>query len=312
LNRPTVVAIGGNSLSHGDQIGTIPEQIENATTTCEALADVIAQGHHVVVTHGSGPQVGNVLLRVEVAANVTYGLPLDVCDADIQGGIGYMLQRLLGDSLESRGLPRRVATVVTQVIVDPDDPEFENPSKPIGAFMSEAEAEAGVEQDGWTVAQIDSRGFRRVVPSPTPLRIVEIETIRLVAEAGIVCICVGGGGVPVTQDGNRLTGCEAVIDKDFASSLLARELNAKNLVITTGVPHVLLDYEKPTQRPIHQMTVAEARGHLADGQFPPGSMGPKIEAAIQFLEAGGAQAMITGPETLREAITGRAGTWITA
>lgn len=310
--RPVVVAIGGNSLLMAHQVGTIEEQRENALATCEALADLAAEGHRLVITHGNGPQVGNVLLRVELAADRVYTLPLDICDSDTQGGIGYMLQQILGDGLEARGLPRRAATVVTQVVVDRSDPAFAHPDKPIGAFLTREVATEERADDGHAYREIDSRGFRMVVPSPKPLKIVELDAILALFAAGIIPICVGGGGIPVCREGQRLLGCEAVIDKDRASSLLAQKLGAETLVITTGVDNVLLDYEQPTQRAVSRLSVAEAKGYLAEGQFGAGTMGPKIEACIGFLEAGGRQALVTSPDKLRAGLQGQAGTWIVA
>lgn len=312
VEGPTIVAVGGNSLTRAHQVGTIAEQRVNAAATCDALIELVMSGHQLVLTHGNGPQVGNVLRRVELAAESVYTLPLDICDGDTQGGIGYMLQQILGDKLEAKGLKRRVATIVTQVIVDSDDVAFSNPQKPIGPFMSEDEAKAKEKDRGWDIARVDSRGFRRVVASPSPKKIVEMHAINAVIDSGVICICVGGGGVPVCLKDGQLLGLEAVIDKDRASSLLATKLGAPLFVITTSVPQVLLDYEKPTERPIAEMTLEEAKKHLADGQFAPGSMGPKIESVIDFLENGGKAALITDPQNLGEAIKGNGGTWIRA
>ncbi len=309
-DRPIVVAIGGNSLLSAGQEGTIEEQRDNSQKTCSVLASIVKAGHRLVLTHGNGPQVGNVLLRVELAAEHVYRLPLDICDSDTQGGIGYMLQQILGNELELLNLPRKVATVVTQVEVDERDPAFGTPTKPIGNFMTPQEAVQKESRFGWIVARIDSRGYRRVVPSPRPIRIVELDAIKAVYDAGNVVICVGGGGVPVVKKNNRLIGCEAIIDKDLATALLAREMAAETIVITTSVPKVLLDYELPTQRALDRMTLSEAQRHLDDGQFPPGSMGPKIRSVVSFLKNGGKRAIITDPENLRAAIDGNAGTWI--
>lgn len=309
-DQPIVVAIGGNSLLSAGQEGTIEEQRDNSQKTCSVLASVVKAGHRLILTHGNGPQVGNVLLRVELAAEHVYRLPLDICDSDTQGGIGYMLQQILGNELELLNLPRKVATVVTQVEVDERDPAFGTPTKPIGNFMTPQEAIQKENQFGWTVARIDSRGYRRVVPSPRPIRIVELDAIKAVYEAGNVVICVGGGGVPVVRKNGRLTGCEAIIDKDLATALLAREMAAETIVITTSVPKVLLDYELPTERALDRMTLSEAERHLDDGQFPPGSMGPKIRSVISFLKNGGKRAIITDPDNLHTAIEGDAGTWI--
>jgi carbamate kinase len=307
-----VVAVGGNSLTQPGQIGTLPEQRVNAQTTCEAIAGMVEMGYRVVLTHGNGPQVGNVLWRVELAAHQVYRLPLDVCGADTQGGIGYMLQQILGDELRLRGLDDRVATVVTQVLVDANDPDFLNPSKPVGPFMPEDKARQQMGL-GWQMVQVDSRGWRRVVPSPRPLRILEFDAIKAVVATGGVCICTGGGGVPVFRDENgRTVGLQGVIDKDRASCLLAKKLGADRLVISTGVPEVRLDFDTPNERPVREMTVDEAQTHLDAGQFPAGSMGPKIEAAIEFLRAGGKRVLITDPPNLTAALDLKAGTVITA
>lgn len=311
-SKPLIVAIGGNSLLRAGQVGTIDEQRENARKTCSVLADLAAAGHRLVLTHGNGPQVGNVLLRVELAAEHVYRLPLDVCDSDTQGGIGYMLQQILGDELEQRSLGRRVATVVTQVEVDPLDPAFETPTKPIGGFLDPAEALDKESQYGWAVQRIDRRGYRRVVPSPRPIRIVELDAIKAVYGSGNIVICVGGGGVPVVRTGHRLSGCEAVIDKDLATSLLAAKLGAETMVVTTSVPNVLLDFELATERPVDRLTQAEARAFHDEGQFPAGSMGPKIRAICSFLRAGGKRALVTDPDNLAAALNGHGGTWITA
>lgn len=311
-NDLVVVAVGGNSLTQPGQIGTLPEQRINAQTTCASIADMVAMGYRVVLTHGNGPQVGNVLWRVELAAHQVYRLPLDVCGADTQGGIGYMLQQILGDELRMRGLDDRVATVVTQVLVDPDDPDFQNPSKPVGPFMPEDKAREQMSL-GWQMIPVDSRGWRRVVPSPQPLRILEFDAIRAVVDAGVVCICTGGGGVPVYRDGDgRTVGLQGVIDKDRASCLLATKLGADRLVISTGVPEVRLDFDTPNERAVREMTVDQAQAHLDAGQFPPGSMGPKIEAAIRFLRSGGKKVLITDPPHLTAALDLTAGTLITA
>ena len=302
-----VVAIGGNSLSLPGQVGTLTEQRENATSTCRAVAAMVAKGYRVVLTHGNGPQVGNVLWRVELADHMVYRLPLDVCGADTQGSIGYMLQQILGDELRRQEVDDRVATVVTQVIVDPSDPDFDTPTKPVGPFMSEDIARSQ-ESLGWRMLRVDSRGYRRVVPSPKPIAIVEIDAIQAVIDAGVLCICAGGGGVPIHREGNLSAGLAAVIDKDRASALLANTLGATRMVISTGIPQVCLDFDTPEQRPVHDLTVEQAQSHLKDGHFPPGSMGPKVSAALIYLEAGGREVLITDPDHLAAALDGDAGT----
>ncbi len=305
-----VVAIGGNSLVQSNQKGTIPEQFENAVTTCARLADLIDRGWDLVLTHGNGPQVGNVLTRVEMAAGSVYTLPLDICDADTEGGMGYMLQQVLGNELVRRRQSRTVATVVTQVLVDADDPAFAKPTKPVGPFLDEATAKRRAAEQGWNVVEDAGRGWRRVVPSPKPKQIIELEAIRILVKAGVIPIAVGGGGVPVCERNGALCGIEAVIDKDRASSLLATLLGADLLLISTGVPAVEIDYKKPSARTLRRATRDQLRGHLAAGQFPAGSMGPKIEAALEYVERGGARAIITAPELMVEAIAGEAGTEI--
>jgi len=313
MGRIAVVAIGGNSLSREGQVGNIPEQYDNSRETCRHIAALVDRGYDLVVTHGNGPQVGNVLLRVEAAARSVYTLPLDICDSDTQGGIGYMLQQVLGNELRGRGVTRPVVTLVTQVVVDAADPAFQRPTKPIGPFYSAHDAEARMGAYGWSMVEDAGRGWRRVVPSPRPCEIVELDAIRHAVAAGIICIAVGGGGIPVVRTpGGALEGCEAVIDKDRSSALLARLLGAELFLISTGVPQVMLDYRKPTQRVLERLTAAEAREHLAAGQFPAGSMGPKIEAALDFLAGGRGEVIITSPEQIPLALDARSGTRIVA
>ncbi|MBI4618539.1 MAG: carbamate kinase [Planctomycetes bacterium] len=307
-----VVAIGGNSITRQGQVGTIPEQYANARDTSRHVAQMIEMGWRVVLTHGNGPQIGSILLRVEMALPHVYPLTLDICDSDSQGGMGYMLQQVLGNELRTRGIRRTVATVVTQVVVSRDDPAFKNPTKPVGRFYTAEEAAAKSRETGWTMAEDAGRGWRRVVPSPKPLSIVEIDAIRDLVQAGTITVAAGGGGIPVVREGVELSGVEAVVDKDRTSALLAIGLPADLFLISTGVDRVALDHGKPTARPIDRMTVEEARRHLAEGQFPPGSMGPKIEAACDFIEAGGREVIITLPEKIPEALENRAGTHITA
>ena len=306
-----VLAIGGNSLIRDEQHRTVSDQWVLARETCHHIAEIIQAGHRVVVTHGNGPQVGFIIRRSELARHELHPVPLDSCDADTQGAIGYMIQQSLENEFLRRGLRKSAVALVTQVEVDAGSPAFANPTKPIGAFMDEATARARAAQEGWTIKEDAGRGWRRVVPSPEPRAIVEIEAIRALVQAGFVVTAVGGGGIPVTRDHEgQLHGVEAVIDKDHASSLLATELRADQFVITTAVCQVFLDYRKPGQRALSRLTTDEARRHLAEGQFGEGSMAPKIRAVVRYLEQGGKRAVITCPEELELAIDGRAGTEI--
>ena len=310
-NDLIVLAIGGNSLIRDARHKTVQDQWVLARETCHHIAEVIAAGHRVVVTHGNGPQVGFIVRRSELARHELHEVPLDSCDADTQGAIGYMIQQSLENEFTRRRMRRSAVAVVSQVEVDSDDPAFRNPSKPIGSFMDEATARARAQEGGWAVAEDAGRGWRRVVPSPVPRAIVELDAIRTLVEAGFVVTAVGGGGIPVIRDAEgELHGVEAVIDKDYASALLAVALSADQFVISTNVSHVFLDYGKPSQRPIERMSLEVAKRYLAENQFGSGSMAPKIGAAIGFLEAGGGSAVITRPEDLESAVAGLAGTRI--
>jgi carbamate kinase len=312
MTETAVIAIGGNSLVRDKQHQTVPDQFAVTRETSEHIADIIEQGWKVVITHGNGPQVGFILLRSELASHVLHTVPLDSCGADTQGALGYMIQQLLGNELLKRGVDTPVVTVVNQVVVDGDDPAFRKPSKPIGPFYDETKAKLYAKEEGWTVVEDAGRGWRRVVPSPFPLEIVELEAIRTLLQAGFVVIGGGGGGIPVVRDeeGN-LRGREAVIDKDHASSLLASGIEADLFLISTAVERVYLNYGQPNQKALDHMSVDEAEEYLREGHFPPGSMGPKIEAVIQFLESGGKESLITSPENLARALRGEAGTRIT-
>lgn len=312
MARTAVVAIGGNSLIKDKQHRTVPDQFAATQETSVHIADMVQQGWNVVITHGNGPQVGFILLRSELASDVLHTVPLDSCGADTQGALGYMIQQLLDNELLKRGVEIPVATVVTQVVVDANDPAFDNPTKPIGPFYDEDKARSYEREQGWVVVEDAGRGWRRVVPSPVPREIVELDAITTLLRSGFVVIGVGGGGIPVVRDreGN-LRGVEAVIDKDYASSLLASGIDADLLLISTAVENVYLNYGLPNQRPLDQVTVAEAKEYLEDGHFPPGSMGPKIEAVIQFLERGGKEALISSPKNLLRALRGETGTRIT-
>ena len=312
MTRTVVIAIGGNSLIKDKQHQTVADQFAAAQDTSVHIADIIQQGWKVVITHGNGPQVGFILLRSELASHVLHTVPLDSCGADTQGALGYMIQQLLGNELFKRGVDIPVVTVVTQVVVDGGDAAFRNPTKPIGPFYDEAKARLHEQEQGWGVMEDAGRGWRRVVASPLPREIVELRAIRTLLQAGFVVIGVGGGGIPVVRDEEGdLRGVEAVIDKDYASSLLASGIEADLFLISTAVEKVYLNYGQQNQTGLDHMSVDEARGYLREGQFPPGSMGPKIEAVIQFLEGGGKEALITSPQNLARALGGETGTRIT-
>jgi carbamate kinase len=306
-----VVAIGGNSLITDPAHQSVEDQSLAAAETDHHIADLVEQGLEVVVTHGNGPQVGFVLRRSELARHELHEVPLDVCGANTQGTIGYLLQRNLHNDLRRRGVDRSVVTVVTQVEVDPADPAFEVPTKPIGSFLTAEEAEVR-RAEGWSLAEDANRGWRRVVASPQPRRIIELDAIRSLLTAGFVVIGVGGGGIPVAPDEHGdLRGLPAVIDKDLASAMLARELGADLLLISTSVERVALDFGRPEQRWVDELTLEQVRGYLAEGtHFAPGSMGPKMAAVVAFLDGGGQEAIITDPPNIARALAGEAGTRI--
>ena len=313
-DSPIVVALGGNAISQPGEAGDVDQQFANTRKTVTYLADLVDNGCRLVVTHGNGPQVGNVLRRVELAARELYRLPLDICGAHTQGGMGFMIAQCLRNELWRRGRQRGVTAIVTSVEVDPNDPGFQNPTKPIGGFYRRQQADELMREHGWQMISIPKHGHRRVVPSPLPLRIVEIDLIRRLANEGELLVVAGGGGVPVisTPEGD-LVGVEAVIDKDRTSAILAAEINADTLLIVTSVERVALGYGTPQERVLEQMTVADARRYLAEGHFPPGSMGPKVEAAISFLERApreDARVIICGLGHMAEALAGRSGTRI--
>ena len=311
VGKLAAVAIGGNSLILDPKQPDVGHQWDAVRVTCEHIASMIAEGWSVIITHGNGPQVGYILRRSEIAE--TEGIhptPLDLIVADTQGSIGYMLQQSLDNALRRRGINRTVLTVVTQVRVDPNDPAFAKPNKPIGGFMSEEDARR-YEAQGWQVVEDAGRGWRRVVASPKPLTIQEINAIRALIMNDYIVIAVGGGGIPVMRDAQgNLQGTYAVIDKDRASSLLAQMLRADLFVISTGVEQVAVNFNKPGQRLLAQMTLAEAEQYMVEGHFAPGSMLPKIEAAVEFVRMGGPQAIITDPPNLARALRGETGTRI--
>jgi carbamate kinase len=309
MSKLAVVAVGGNSLIKDKNHQTIPDQYAAGAESMKHIAGMIEAGWDVVVTHGNGPQVGFMLRRAELSLHELHPVPLDYCGADTQGAIGYMFQQALHNEFRARGIRKAAVTVVTQVLVDRDDAAFQKPSKPIGSFMDEPAARQHREQDGWVVVEDAGRGWRRVVASPMPKQIVEQAAIESLIRAGFVVISAGGGGIPVIEDEHgNLTGIEAVIDKDFAGSLLASSLEADLFLISTAVEKVALRYNQPDQQWLDRLTLAEARRHQAEGHFAKGSMGPKIEAIIMFLEQGGQQALITNPENIERALEGKTGT----
>ncbi len=308
-----VVAIGGNALIRDKQHQSVPDQMAALEATSHHLAALVADGWRLAIGHGNGPQVGFILRRSELSAHELHEVPLDVCGADSQGAIGYELQQALGHEFARGGIARQAVTVVTQVEVDAADPAFQHPTKPIGSFLDD-EAAARRRAAGWTVVEDAGRGNRVVIASPRPTRIVELAAVKALVAAGFVVITVGGGGIPVVADRDGLLrGAPAVIDKDFASSLLASELGADLFVIATAVERVALDFGRPEQRFVDRLTLSEAKRHLAEGtHFAAGSMAPKIEACIWYLERGGREAVITDPGHLRAAVHGEAGTHIVA
>ncbi|MFH1929937.1 MAG: carbamate kinase [Chloroflexota bacterium] len=308
--KVAVVAIGGNSLIKDKQHRTVPDQFNATRETCVHIAGMIEQGWNVVITHGNGPQVGFILLRSEMASHVLHDVPLDSCGADTQGAIGYMIQQSLYNEFSKRGIDRAAVTVVTQVAVDANDPAFQRPSKPIGPFYDKEKAMMFKEDQGWDVVEDSGRGWRRVVPSPLPQRIVERDAIKGLVDRGFVVIGVGGGGIPVVEENGQLKGVAAVIDKDYASSLLATSIGAELLLISTAVERVALNFGKPNQQWLDRMTLAETRRYLEEGHFAPGSMEPKIRAIMGFIERGGKRALITSPECIERALAGETGTWI--
>jgi len=309
--RVAVIAVGGNSLIKDEKHKDIASQIQAASESMHHIADMIQQGWQVVVTHGNGPQVGYLLRRSELARDELHEIPLDICGSDTQGAIGYMFQQALYNEFLQRKMSKQAVAVVTQTVVDRNDPAFQNPSKPIGSFMSEDMARLRREKEGWAVVEDAGRGWRRVVPSPNPIRIVEADAIRDLIQAGYVVIGVGGGGIPVLEDeAGHLVGVEAVIDKDLGSALLANMIQADLFIISTAVEKVALNYSKPNQQWLDKLTLAEARQYLAEGHFAKGSMGPKISAIIRFFEKGGKQAIVTNPENISRALKGETGTLI--
>jgi carbamate kinase len=314
MSKLVIVAIGGNSLVRDNGRDSVQDQYEAVQETAVNIADMVQEGYNVVVTHGNGPQVGFGLRRSEIANEIAGmpDVPLVNCVADTQGGIGYQIQQALTNEFTKRGINKKVATIITQVEVDINDPNFENPTKPVGSFFTLEQAEEmKLEHPEWIFMEDSGRGYRRVVPSPKPIDIVEKEAIKSLVDAGYVVIAAGGGGIPVIKTReNEYLGVDAVIDKDFATSLLAEQVNAETLIITTGVPRVCINFGKPNQLALEKITVEETKQYVLENHFAPGSMLPKIEASLSFLENGGKKVVITNPESLQDAINEKQGTHI--
>jgi len=309
--KVAVVAIGGNSLIKDKNHLSVQDQYQAAHETCVHIVEMIAQGWTTVISHGNGPQVGFILRRSELARFELHEVPLDACVADTQGALGYALQQNLQNEFRRRGMPHQAVTVVTQVEVSADDPAFQHPTKPIGSFLDRDTAMQRQRDDGWHVVEDAGRGWRRVVPSPAPLRVVEEQVIRDLVGLGTIVIAVGGGGIPVVADAEgNLHGIAAVIDKDLASSLLAQRLGADLFLISTAVEKVYLHFGTPQQQALDRITASQARQYIQEGHFAPGSMRPKIEAIVAYLEAGGKAALITNPNNIERALAGETGTWI--
>ncbi len=308
---PTIISLGGNAIIKRGEKGTVEEQFKNIQSSMACVARMVESGRPIIITHGNGPIVGNILISFEAVKTKIPPMPLYICDADSEGGIGFMIQQTLYNELRKTHRIEDVVTVVTQVVVDRVDPAFKNPTKPIGPFYTSQEAQALTREKGYVMVEDSLRGYRRVVASPRPVRVVEADVIKRLALSGVVVIAAGGGGVPVVEDTDgHLRGVDAVIDKDLATSVLAKEVNAEVFINLTQVEMVYLDFGKPTQRGIETMNVEEARRHLNAGEFAPGSMGSKIEAAVEFLEGGGKEVFITTPELVEEALEGKKGTRI--
>lgn len=312
MSKPlAIIAIGGNSLIKDSRHMTVLDQYRAAGETCHHIAALVAEGYRVVITHGNGPQVGFILMRSELAKHVLHQVPLESCVADTQGAIGYQVSQTLINELRRRKIKKDVVSVVTQVVVDSEDPAFKNPTKPIGPFYTREDADKYEKEQGWVLKEDAGRGWRRVVSSPKPKEIIEQETIRRLLDNDVVVIAVGGGGIPVVRRvSGDLEGCAAVIDKDLASCLLAKQLQADLFIISTGVDKVALNFGKPDQRFLDSITVAETEKYMQEGHFAPGSMKPKIEAALDFLKHGGKRVIITQPHLLADAIQGKNGTHI--
>jgi carbamate kinase len=312
MGKMAVIAIGGNAILQPEEGGSAESQLENIKLTCRHIVEMMKEGYNVVITHGNGPQIGNILLRNEIAEGIAPVMPMDVCVAESQGQIGYMIQQSLLNELQSQGISANAVSLITQVVVNAEDDAFENPTKPIGPYYPEGEAERLAKEKGWTMMEDRVRnGYRRVVPSPEPQKILESEIIKgflMGNRRKEVVIAAGGGGVPVVKTEHGFLGVEAVVDKDLASQVLGTSINANLLIMLTDVDFVAINFGSPQQKYLRNMSVAEAKGYLSEGHFPPGSMGPKIISAIRFLENGGEEVIITTPENLKKSLDGEMGT----
>ena len=311
MNKLALIAFGGNAMLGSGEKGTAKEQYRNAKKAASLMVDIVNKGYELIIVHGNGPQVGNVLLQMEGSATTVPPFPLDVCDAMTEGSMGYMLEKAILNELRKQSIDKEVVTLLTQVIVDRDDKAFDNPTKPIGPFYNKFRAGQLVKENHWTMVEDAGRGFRRVVPSPKPIDIVPKRAIRAMVEKGIIVVAAGGGGIPVFLDSSGyVEGVEAVIDKDFASSLISKEAGVDLFIILTGVDRVVENFGKPDAVPLKVIDIDKAEKMLEDGQFPPGSMGPKISASIDYIKNGGSEVLITSAEKLRAALIGRSGTRI--
>ena len=308
MSKKVVVALGGNAILQPKQAGTIEEQMENVLNASKSIVKLVKAGYEVVIAHGNGPQVGNILLQNAAARDQVPAMPLYVCGAESQGLIGYMIQQNIRNELKKEGVDKNVVTLLTQVVVDKNDPAFQHPTKPVGAFYSEEEAKAAMAK-GESWVEDSGRGWRKVVASPKPMDVVELAEVKDLIDAGCIVVKVGGGGIPVVEDNGFLKGIEAVIDKDLASALLAEELNADYLVIATDVSHVAINFGKPDQENLKTIDLATAQKYLDEGQFGKGSMGPKVEAIMKFVSKGG-KGIITSLDNLTDSVVGDAGTKI--
>ena len=310
MGKTIVIALGGNAIKRAEEEGTAEQQLRNVKITCKHILEIIKRGYRVVITHGNGPQVGNLLIQQEEASKLVPPQPLDILGAMTQGQIGYMLQQTLINYLREEKLNIPVATIITQVLVDKDDPDFNNPTKPVGPFYTRKEAEKLIEEKGYIIKKVKPgrKAYRRVVPSPDPIEIIEKDVIKMLVDAGFIVIASGGGGIPVIDQNGQLRGVEAVIDKDLAGERLAEIVNADIFLILTDVEKVKLNFRKPNEKDLDKLTIAEAEKYLEEGHFLPGSMEPKVKACIRFLKAGGEKAIITSLDKAIEALEGKTGT----
>ena len=308
-----LIAFGGNAILPKNQRGLQSDQMKRSKTAARLMIEVVKKGYELIIVHGNGPQVGNLLIQMEESINKVPPFSLDVCDAMTEGSMGFMLEKAIINELRKNSLDKEVATLITQVVVDRDDPAFENPTKPIGPFYTKYRAQMLIRQKKWTMVEDAGRGYRKVVPSPKPIDVVPKSILHDLVHSGKIIIAAGGGGIPVIINGRGFfQGVEAVIDKDFASSLIAREVKADLFIILTNVPRVCLNFDTPDETPIPKMTIEEAKKYYAEGQFPSGSMGPKIQASIEYIENGGQEVLITSANHLKATLINRSGTKITA